>query len=168
MDRDKVEAMPVGQVVAIHTPRSLSYAYDETFKWMYLSSGQVYSRWAATEQGLRDEGYFSHGGMFRGSLPIADVLLPSLSQAWFASVRLERQLAALRTIEAIRMYASAHDNALPASLDMIDEVLVPNDPLFEKPFEYRIEGGEAVLEMLPRNQGIRQIDVYRYVIRIAK
>ena len=168
MDRDRVEAMPVGQVVAIHTARSLSYAYDETFKWMYLPSGQVYSRWAATEHRLRDDGYFSHGGMFRGSLPIADALLPGLSQAWFASVRLERQLAALRTIEAIRMYAAAHDNALPSSLDMIDEALVPNDPLFEKPFEYRIEGGEAVIETLPRSEGYRQTDVYRYVIRIAR
>lgn len=168
MDRDKVEAMPVGQVVAIHTARSLTYAYDETFKWMYLPSGQVYSRWAATEQRLHQEGYFSQGRMFRGSLPIADVLLPGLAQAWIASVRLERQLAALQTIEAIRMYAAAHGNAFPASLDMIDEVLVPNDPLFEKPFEYRVEGDEAVIEMLPRGAGFRQTDVCRYVIRIAQ
>ena len=38
---------------------------------------------------------------------------------------IERRLAALRTIEAIRMFAASHDGKLPAALGDIKEVPVP-------------------------------------------
>jgi hypothetical protein len=168
MEREQVEAMPVGQILAIQTAKRIRHAYDETFKWSYISSGRTYQQWVAAERRIHSERRLGRGHAADGALPIAGVLLPGLTHAWFASLRLERQLAVVRTIEAIRMYAVSHDGRLPPSLDAIKEVPVPNDPLFEKPFEYRVEGDEGILETRPRSEGLERIDVYRYVLRIAK
>ena len=167
MDRERVNGMPVGQVIAINTSRSLAYAYDETFKWILLGRGNVYERATATERRLRGEGHFGNSSRSIGILPIAGLLVPSVSQAWFASARLERQLAAVQTIEAIRMYAASHDGQLPKSLDEIEAVIVPIDPVLRRPMEYRVDGAQAVLETTPRSPEHRSSDVYRYRLRIA-
>ncbi len=167
MDSTKVESMPVGQVIAIHTSRSLTYVYDETFKWMYLGSSDVHERMKATARQLIDEGHFGNSNKSTGALPIAGVLLPAMSQAWYASVRLEREIAALRVIEAIRMHCAEHGNTLPTSLEEITVVPVPNDPLFEKAFDYRVDGDRAVLTLLPRSNTKRRTDEIRYVLQIA-
>ena len=166
MGSERVDAMPVGQVIAIHTSRSLAYAYDETFKWMLHGSGDIYERAAATERRLREEGHYGDSSRSIGVLPIAGLLVPSVSQAWFASARLERQLVAIQTIEAIRLYAASHDGKLPKTLDDIEEVIIPIDPVLQKPIDYRIDGEQAVLEISPRSKEHRRSDVYRYKLRI--
>ena len=58
---------------------------------------------------------------------------------------IERRLAALRTIETIRMFAASHDGKLPAALGDIKEVPVPADPLTGTNFEYQMTGDKATL-----------------------
>jgi hypothetical protein len=62
-----------------------------------------------------------------------------------AELRIDRRVAALRVIEAIRIHAAAHDGALAESLDRITEVPVPEDPATGKPFEYHRDGNSATL-----------------------
>jgi hypothetical protein len=62
-----------------------------------------------------------------------------------AEVRLDRKVAALRAVEALRLHVAAHDGRLPESLDQIKAVPVPADPMTGKPFEYRLDGESAVL-----------------------
>ena len=79
---------------------------------------------------------------------------------------LERSLAALRVIEALRMHAAAHDGKLPDKLDDLTEVPVPDDPGTGRPFEYGLQGDTATLvsqvpgDPVPNN-GLR----YRVTIR---
>lgn len=73
--------------------------------------------------------------------------IPAIVKVHQANVRLERQLVALRHIEAIRLYV-ARIGKLPEKLEDITEVTLPNDPLFEKPIEYRLEAGKGIL-LLP-------------------
>ena len=47
MDRERVEAMPVGQVVAIQTARSTEYAFHEVFKLLLLPYDEAHRRDAA-------------------------------------------------------------------------------------------------------------------------
>lgn len=61
--------------------------------------------------------------------------------------RLDRHLAALQCIEALRLYAGSHNGKYPEKLSDITEVTVPNDPVTKKPFSYIRTGSEAVLEM---------------------
>jgi tetratricopeptide (TPR) repeat protein len=62
--------------------------------------------------------------------------------------RLDRHLAALQCIEAIRVYAS-HGGKFPTRLSDVTELLLPNDPVTHKPFAYSCAGPNAVLEMTP-------------------
>ncbi len=82
-------------------------------------------------------------------LPIVSLLMPGMQPARGAQVRLERDVAALRVIEALRMYAADHGGGLPKSLDEITAVPVPNNPATGNPFEYRLDGKTAVLELPP-------------------
>jgi hypothetical protein len=59
---------------------------------------------------------------------------------------LRRQIEALRIIEAVRDYLAAHDGKLPATLEEIDAVSVPVDPITDQPFVWKVEGDTAVLK----------------------
>jgi hypothetical protein len=78
---------------------------------------------------------------------------------------LERDIAALRVIEALRMYAAAHDGQLPKALDEITAVPVPPNPATGKPFVYRLNGTTAVVE-LPQSDGFHSPN-RRFEIQIA-
>ncbi|MCA9169896.1 MAG: hypothetical protein KDB23_19610, partial [Planctomycetales bacterium] len=53
-----------------------------------------------------------------------------------ADVRLQQRLDILRVVEALRMYAAAHDRKLPSQLEDLANVPVPVDPLTGTPFLY--------------------------------
>jgi hypothetical protein len=65
------------------------------------------------------------------------MLLPAIPKVIVNNNRLDRKIAALRIIEALRLYAAAHDGQLPEKLADITEVPVPLDPGTGKPFEYQ-------------------------------
>ena len=58
-------------------------------------------------------------------------------------------MAALRCVEAIRLYAAAHNGRLPTTLDDVKEAPVPNDPHTGKQFLYHVGNGLATLEGPP-------------------
>jgi hypothetical protein len=94
------------------------------------------------------------------------MLLPALHKVLAAQNRLDRRIAALRVIEALRMHAAANNGQLPEKLSDVKVVPVPNDPGTGRPFEYRREGRGATLtgripgEPLDKN-GLR----YRITVR---
>ena len=79
---------------------------------------------------------------------------------------LERELDALQCIEAIRLYANAHEGKLPNSLEAITDAPVPLDPVTGKPFLYQVNGDSATLSA-PAPPGFRRTgdDHQRYAIR---
>ena len=79
------------------------------------------------------------------ALPIAQVFLPAAAQVFAARTRVDRSIAALRCVEAVRLHAAAHAGALPASLDEIEDAPVPADPFTGRPFGYRLADGRAIL-----------------------
>ena len=60
--------------------------------------------------------------------------------------RLDRHIAALKCIEALRLYAGAHDGKFPDKLSDVTKIKIPDDPVTKKPFSYTRTGSEAVLE----------------------
>jgi hypothetical protein len=79
------------------------------------------------------------------TIPAGDQLLTRLDMILLARARIDRKLAALRCLEAIRLYAAGHGGKLPPTLDDIKDVPVPSDPVAGKPFRYRVAGGKATL-----------------------
>jgi hypothetical protein len=76
--------------------------------------------------------------------------------------RVDRQVAALACVEALRSYAAAHGGALPAKLNQIDDTPAPQNPATGRPFEYRVENGAAVLS----DDGLEM--PLRYTVKIRK
>jgi hypothetical protein len=138
----ELDAMPVLQVVVIAWVVEYNRLRDGLFRWFYLPYYEAQDG-LSTERGLtREPSRF-------GRLSLAHLLLPAVSQVHVSMTRLDRRLAALRCIEAIRLYAVAHDGKLPPTLADIREAPVPLDPMLGKSFEYSTSGNRATLHASP-------------------
>jgi hypothetical protein len=104
--------------------------------------------------------YFKAGALIResneankasqtGPTTLYAEIFPAIQRALAAEPRLERRIAALRCVEALRMYAAAHDGQLPESLDAIQSVPIPENPLTGAPFVYSVSGSTATLSAPP-------------------
>ena len=76
------------------------------------------------------------------------LLVPPPGNMSRAQGRLDQQFGLLRHVEALRLYAAAHDRALPAKLSEIGLPL-PVDPFTGKPFRYERDGNTAHLRGTP-------------------
>jgi hypothetical protein len=164
MDRDRVEKMAVGQVMAIYMERNYRGFAEEWEKIWYVPFANMPKTAEIVDKRLAAAHPLGTGAD-REIIPMAALLLPSIQATRNAQVRLERQVAALRVIEALRMYAAEHNNDLPESLDRITTVSVPLNPATDKPFEYRLDGKTAVLT-LPKSDGLNNGNC-RFEIQIA-
>jgi hypothetical protein len=78
--------------------------------------------------------------------------------------RLDRHVAALQCIEAIRIYVGSHDGKFPQLSDFTD-IKIPVDPVTKKPFSYKSNGSEAILE-LEGTEGSEGRDAVRYELKL--
>ncbi len=164
MDRERVEKMAVGQVIAIYTERVYRRFADDEERLWYMSFPDAIKANVVLEKRLAAIDIFG-SGEDREVWPLLKWLMPAMLSVRYAEVRLEREVAALRVIEALRMYAARHDGQLPKALADIDLVSVPLNPATGKPFVYRLENTTGVLELPPSDHtkgGNR-----RYEIQIA-
>jgi hypothetical protein len=151
MDRSRVEHMPVGQVIAVYTERTyyrFANEWENLWQMPYAQSKEMAKRLDKKIEAARP----LSGGKDTEIFPMVSMLMPALSACRAAEVRLERDMAALRVIEALRMYAADHDGQLPSRLADIEEVPVPTNPATGKPFVYRLDGAKAILELPPSDQ----------------
>jgi hypothetical protein len=140
--KDKVEAMSHIQVALLHSFAQYDRVLDDVIKLQSFPHWQAQEQLRDTEKKLKRE---FEGGEDAPAIPLAKLLMPSVDKVLISRVRLDRRFAALRCVEAVRLYAAAHDGKLPAKLDDIKEVPVPVDPMTGKSFGYRIAEGKAVL-----------------------
>jgi hypothetical protein len=169
MDRQKVESMPVGQVVAIQTARNTEHAFQQVFKNFVLPYDEASRRLTETEKRLIREGHLGPAAQLRSGLPIANLLLPAVNNVLRAEVRLARDLAALQVIEALRMQAAEGGGKLPASLADVKVAPVPDDPATGRPFSYKYDAASAAATLeVPSLAGepVRGSSAKRYVIRL--
>ncbi|MEM9660045.1 MAG: hypothetical protein AAF961_16910, partial [Planctomycetota bacterium] len=96
---------------------------------------------------------------------LASLLLPATQAVRTAEMRLERQRNAIQVVEALRMHAAA-TGALPATLDEIRMAPVPNNPATGAPFEYRLDGETAILD-LPTSDGTPGV-AWRFEIKLQE
>jgi hypothetical protein len=147
---DKVEAMPVSQVVMIAALRQYEEIKDEQFKWMYLPYPEAVGGMKKAHARMME---IIRSG--QEILPIASMLMPAVSAAKAAEARAERDIAILRVFEAIRLYAAAHDGQLPEKLSDITEVPIPNDPIHGTAFIYnRIDTDNTAILEAPGASGL--------------
>jgi hypothetical protein len=166
MDADKVEQMPVGQVIAIYTARVTRAIYDDMFKLSFLPADEAARRWPAAEALLRKQ----HQEVLIGrhGIPLATILLPAIGAVRHAEERMSRDRAALQALEALRMH-SAVAGSLPAALVDVAIVPVPVNPATGQPFPYSYDASAktGTLEIPPMPNMPARHDGKRYVIGLA-
>jgi hypothetical protein len=138
MQPAKVEAMPPAQVLLLHVSHYYHEIRDEMFKAAYLPYPQARPLFAEAEKRIKTQPDTEAAQWTR-------ILLPAVPKVQLAKVRLDRKLALLRAIEALRMHAAASGGKLPEKLSDVTIVPVPNDPGTGQPFEYQRDGQTATL-----------------------
>jgi hypothetical protein len=160
-----VEKLPMLQVVLLAELATYYRFFDDMLKWNQLPFWQASKGVRQAEHQLVEA--HAHGtGRMRFSL--AGMFLPAIYKVEQSKVRLDRRLAALRCIEALRLHAAAHTGQWPAALDEITEVPLPTDPFTGKPFEYRREGPKAVLSGAPLDGKEMGAQDLRYELTLTK
>lgn len=135
---EKVEALPTLQVVLIHSLQQYRRLQDDLFKCRGLPYWKARLHFEQADERIRQ------GRRRLEGMPFIYVI-PAFQKVLASSGGTDRRIAALRCIEAVRLYAAAHDGKLPATLDTIKEVPVPIDPMTGKAFTYRVTGERATL-----------------------
>jgi hypothetical protein len=132
----RADEMCDDQIIALYLAGSYREIRDDLYKASYLPMREALPRIADAEKRHQAA---SHGPLaLFGAIQAKPTYLTSM-------LALDRQVATLRVIEALRLHAAAHDGKLPESLDQITEVPVPEDPATGKPFIYRRAGAAAIL-----------------------
>ena len=81
--------------------------------------------------------------------------------------RLDRHVAALQCVEAIRLYAGSHDGTFPGKLLDVKAVDIPADPVTTKPFSYNLSGSAAILES-PDSKDLEGKYAIRYKLHLGQ
>jgi hypothetical protein len=161
-----VEAMPRLQVVFLFSLAEYDRLFDEIAKWQSLPYWQASKGLQKAMEAVRED-RVKAGELER--IPLASYLIPAVQRVFFATTQLDRKLAALRCMEAIRLYAAGHDGKLPAALREITEVPIPVDPLTGKDFDYTMEENKATLSAPPpAGEKARHGNYLKYELTLAK
>ncbi len=159
---EKVEAWSPLYAIVVAQYRQFRAIRDLTFKWTYVPYAQARKGLREAELAASGAWKYSQGSMLTNPFVAA---LPAVKRIAFLDARLARDVAMLRCVEAIRMYAAEHGGKLPASLAEITAVPVPEDPFHGRAFRYEVNGKNAVLEgPVPPDGGPR--DGLRYEITL--
>jgi hypothetical protein len=147
----EIDRLPILQTVALHALHRYDLTFDEFVKCNDLPYAQAQEQRAKAKQLLRDERVREGQG---DGLRLVGSLLPALDRVFEVQMHIDRHIAALRAIEAIRLHAAQHSGKFPARLDDIKTVPVPVDPQTGKAFEYSVDGDTFVL-LAPPPEGQR-------------
>lgn len=134
-----VQAMPAIQAAMIYGWDSYCQARDDVYQWMLLPYWQG---WRGMQQAQER---IAKAKAQPGASPILG-LTADMGRFYFILHALERRLAILQCIEAIRLHAASHEGRLPTSLAEMTQSPAPIDPITGKEFVYKVTGNQAVLE----------------------
>ena len=143
--KELVDAMPHLQVALLVSLRQWDHVFDESLKCQGLPYPDLTTALDRAEVRQREIMEDPNGP----AMPIARLLLVRVRKVLALRAQIDRRVAALRCVEAVRLYAAAHDGKLPASLDDVKDVPIPDDPVTGKPFGYRRVGDRAFLSSTP-------------------
>lgn len=161
---EQLDAMPVTQVAMMYEMAMYDRWFDDFYKLQSLPYWQARPLAHKLNEELRQA-----RGMRKAGMLLVTTVMPAYERILAVPARLQRRIALLRTIEALRLYAALHDGRLPDTLEEIRDVPLPVDPITGQAFPYRRQtGGRATLEAPPppgmeANEG----NAIRYQITLA-
>jgi hypothetical protein len=150
-----VQKFPPTHVILLDEKREFEVRRDERMKLAGLAVWEIDTQIGSHESESRGDGLFTD-------------LLPHVLSDRRAQARLDRRIALVRHIEALRLYAADHDGRLPETLAQI-AVPLPPDSFAGKPFMYKLENATAHLQgSSPRGEEQNPCFNVRYEVTIQK
>jgi hypothetical protein len=143
--------MPPPELVVRAALETYQRRRDEMAKWCSVPFWQA--RRAVEAEETETERLAQEAGVPWEAVPEAGNILLQVALK-------DRKLAALRCLEAIRLYAASHDGKLPERLEDITDVPIPHNPFTGKPFRYRSEERYVILDL-------DSVLTYQWWIRLA-
>lgn len=163
--RNEVDAMSLEQLAWAASYQNWNVYWDDQLKWSFLPApARLIGLWHAEQRLIK-----FHQEHADSPFELTD-FIPAVRNALAAQDRTDRQIALLRVVEAIRLYTHAHSGQLPSSLEQIDAVPIPTDPMTGMPFVYRLDAKGAVLQTPPTPAEVpeNKFQGRRYVISLRK
>jgi hypothetical protein len=136
-DAKRLAEMSDDQAVALYLAGRHHEIWDDYFKASYLPAREAIVQLVAAEKRTQ--------AARTAALALFTGIMPSLRSVITNCLRIDRRVAVLRTIEALRLYAAAHGGKLPESLEEITEASIPADPATGAPFIYRASEAAGLL-----------------------
>ena len=141
----QLDKYPKAQVVFLAAVNYYDFASDEAMKQLVMPSSSRH-RYGESELLVTWRKRFAapQAGSYK-SLPLLGELLAPASRIILGAVdRIDQQQNLWQTVEALRMTAAENGGVFPKSLDQLC-VPAPLDPLTNRPFEYELDAGIAIL-----------------------
>ena len=158
---ERIGALPAAQAVLIYQKQEYLEIMDHFFKWFEVPYYQAQPYLQESKKHLDN-----HRQTKGIKVNLFTAFLPAMSRIAFLQARLDRNIALLRTIEAIRMFAADHSGQLPGSLAEITAVPIPIDPVTGKDFIFRrIDARNARLEAPVAPEESKKRPVYKLTIK---
>ncbi|WP_422924538.1 hypothetical protein [Singulisphaera sp. PoT] len=130
--------------------------YDEVYKATYLPIHEAQKVYTQGKSQLR--------AVKQGPLRLFSSLIANVETGHSSEAIADRRIAALRVVEALRLHGAVAGR-LPKSLDEVDVVPLPNDPITGRKFDYR-QTAEASILFSPPPNGIAKLGLtYRINLR---
>lgn len=141
MPADDVQKMSVHQLALVQTLRVHHQLLDDGIKCYSLPHPQAM---AGIDAAIERANEAHRDG--REIIKLSSNTLAAIRSARSAITRIDRQIAVLRVLEALRLHAASNNGKLPQQLSDITEVPIPVDPVTDAPFIYLREAEKAFLE----------------------
>ncbi|HEV3438737.1 MAG TPA: hypothetical protein VG122_15335 [Gemmata sp.] len=154
MKVEDVNKMSEFQIVSLDGYKEYREAWEEGLKWIHIPEALHDANYKKAAERVKlamermDQLFFR--GLLKGLTAPQDPL--ALDMLYTVRYRQERRMAALRCVEAIRLYAASHTGTWPTQLKDLTEVSVPMDPVTGKEFVFKVADGKATLES-PKSDG---------------
>lgn len=153
----QIKDMPAAQVVLLSTVNQSRDVENAAFAAFFLPYPQAMQHLTEAQEKLKQLRDAS-----KWALPIGPFHLDAMVSARSFVARVDRELAVLQFLEALRAYA-AREGRLPERLPDLTDLPVPNDPVTDRPFRYFTDGNVARLAGPPL--GDQPLD---YEVRLGK
>ena len=165
--QEQLNTMPAAQVVLLEALLEYNRLRDQLLVWFNVPFVEGARGIEISQSNIRKIKIEAEGNLFLATLIST---LPGTEQLHFAGVRIDRKIAALRTIEALRLHAAVNHHGFPAELADITIVPVPTDPVTGKPFEYKLtDDGKALLSgEAPKGRTPAQGNTLLYELTLSK
>lgn len=143
--KERLEKMPPQQVVALHFLDQYNRSRDDILKFWSLPVWESRKGLAEVERKIHEQPPQPTNILAMWNR----LLLPAFFKIRGAEIRLDRQIAALRCVEAVRLQAAKNGGKLPARLADVNVVPLPIDPATGKGFDafYKLEEDKGFLRL---------------------